>query len=349
MARNYLSFLPQKFMRVIAGFYKDGGQFFLQRGGVPVPESLQKMVWKDLEDWKQRFRKHSEGTAFSYQMGGIDELDMAAQGFVELLIQLRIIFLQDAALLINKYPKHTMWTHAVFHHPEWAPFASQVQLAENNLEEPMDVQLKKVVPVIAEKITASQNYTGGRIEHLGNVTAGQFDKLFNGLSTLTEKVVDFTEGRIPFYISPNRPNPPASSTSEASAAPVPFSLAPRSRPRPDIATVPSSDGPIYIMCPKVATLPRLWREWHEGLANKPSVQFLEDKYGPKWRSPLTNAQKMWYSRRSFLIQEIKRRAADGDEEGSMKELEAFRLDRKMSLNALHDHLRGASMGTKRKR
>lgn len=351
MARNYLSFLPQKFMRVIAGFYKGGGQYFLRRAGVPVPQALQSMVWRDLDDWQHRFRKHNEGIASSYQTGGIDELDMAAQGFVELLIQLRIIFLQDSAVLICKHPDHTMWRHPVFQHPEWSIFASQVRIAEAEKEEPMDIQLQKVIPIVAEKIASVQEYVSGRVEYWGNTGTTQYQGLRDQLTLLTEKLGDFTDGRIPFYISPRRPLSLAAAVPESSMAPIPFSLA--SQFFPETLNTSASDGPpTYVMCPKVVTLVQLWREWNVGLAGKPSVQSLEDLYGYKWRSSFTNAQKMWFSRRKFLIDEIKRRSVNDDLEKSLNKLEVFREEKKLSLNSLHDHLRGKSKSTdqsKRKR
>lgn len=348
MARNYLSFLPQKFMRVVAGFYKGGGQYFVRRGDVSVPRSLQRMVWKDLDDWKDRFQRHNEGSASSYRTGGVDESDMAAQGFVKLLLQIRDVFLQDSAIIIRKHPDHIMWTHPVFQHPDWAPFASLVQLAEANIEEPRDVQLQKAIPLMAEKMAGIQEHLGCKIEALGNTAAIQNKKVLEHLSLLTEKVMDLAEGRIPLYFSPNRAAPLVSATPGASMPPIPFSLAPR--PPPDIADLGNSDGPMYVMCSKVVTLHQLWREWHDGLANKPSVQSLESKYGSKWRSSFNSAQKMWYSRRKFLIEEIKRRAGENDVDISLNELEAFREQEKMSLNALHNHLRDAQRKpNKRKR
>jgi hypothetical protein len=44
-----------------------------------------------------------------------------------------------------------------------------------------------------------------------------------------------------------------------------------------------SASPAYVLSRTISTVPQLWREWTVGLGNGPSVQGLEDLYGPRWR------------------------------------------------------------------
>lgn len=48
MESCYLSQLPKRLMRVLAGFSKEKGSFFLPRGNQDVPEALQNQVYNEL-------------------------------------------------------------------------------------------------------------------------------------------------------------------------------------------------------------------------------------------------------------------------------------------------------------
>lgn len=71
----------------------------------------------DLDDWQSNFQRNTPGTVSSHRAGAIDESDRATGGFVELLVQLGAIFLQDSASFIYKHPEHAMGAHPVFDHP----------------------------------------------------------------------------------------------------------------------------------------------------------------------------------------------------------------------------------------
>jgi len=71
----------------------------------------------------------------------------------------------------------------------------------------------------------------------------------------------------------------------------------------------SSDQPSLV--------PQLWREWTVGLGNGLSVQGLEDLYGARWRP--AHSEKAMYSRRKVIIDEIRRRQAEGINTGAAVE------------------------------
>ena len=57
------------------------------------------------------------------------EKDFGAQNFLECLIWLKTVFLQDAAVLYSKYSTScSIYKGAVFQHAEWMPFVERVRM-----------------------------------------------------------------------------------------------------------------------------------------------------------------------------------------------------------------------------
>jgi hypothetical protein len=117
-----------------------------------------------------------------------------------------------------------------------------------------------------------------------------------------------------------------------------FHSVPASPPAP--AAVPDDGEPLspaaapsYVLSRTVSTVPQLWREWTVGLGNGPSVQGLEDLYGPRWRR--ARSETVMYSRRKVIIDEIRRRQAAGINTGAaVEEVELMRQRGRLSLHQL---------------
>lgn len=88
MTGCYLTTLPRQFMRGVADFDPDyPGSYFLPREGCPPPLSLLQQIWPALDGWRAAHLELPEATE---QV----ELNRAAGAFLELLNQLRVVFLQ---------------------------------------------------------------------------------------------------------------------------------------------------------------------------------------------------------------------------------------------------------------
>jgi hypothetical protein len=73
------------------------------------------------------------------------------------------------------------------------------------------------------------------------------------------------------------------------------------------------------------------------LGNGPSMQGLDDLYGPRWRP--AHSEKVIYSRRKVIIDEIRRRQAEGINTGAaVEEVELVRQRGRLSLHQLHQLL-----------
>src|SRR3954451_20975707 len=85
----------------------------------------------------------------------------------------------------------------------------------------------------------------------------------------------------------------------------------------------------------IQTVLELWREWTVGLGfGQPSVQSLEDSYGAIWRPE--QKERVFFSRRKVIIDEIRRRAAErgGNTAAIVEELELIRQWGKFTLHGL---------------
>jgi hypothetical protein len=97
MTNAYLGSFPMKFLRRMAGFSVNGGSYFVARAHVQPPLALLKKVFPWLLKWEVRFRARLSKKDWS--QGGLDESDLAGQSFLNLLAQLRVVLLQDLAVL----------------------------------------------------------------------------------------------------------------------------------------------------------------------------------------------------------------------------------------------------------
>ena len=71
-----------------------------------------------------------------------------------------------------------------------------------------------------------------------------------------------------------------------------------------------------------------------GLGDRPSVQGLEDLYGPRWWQ--AHGEKVMYGRRKVIIDEIRRRQAEGI--NTVEEVELVRQRGRLSLHQLYQLL-----------
>src|SRR5437762_760019 len=84
MVGCYLSSLPRKFMRIMAGHPPQMGCFEIRRAAVAPPDELLSLIWPKLDLWKGRFGPRDD------QIN-----DLAAMGLTDLLFYLREVNLSD--------------------------------------------------------------------------------------------------------------------------------------------------------------------------------------------------------------------------------------------------------------
>lgn len=122
MVGCYLPAIPRGVMRTMAGFPKSGGGYYLKRDGLKPPENLQKKVFPFVDEWIADEDKEStlavQGKYFFIS------------GFLLLLKYLRVVILQDAAVLMENddFSGSPTFKNDVFHCEEFLVFKSKVKL-----------------------------------------------------------------------------------------------------------------------------------------------------------------------------------------------------------------------------
>lgn len=101
METCYLTTIPRKALRALAGFSTKGDTYWLARATIEPCKALQRMVHRDLDDAEAALRA-----------SGLREI--AASGFVQMLHDLRVVFLQDSVLLRRQFPDHPIWRDVLF-------------------------------------------------------------------------------------------------------------------------------------------------------------------------------------------------------------------------------------------
>lgn len=225
LTNSYLTNIPREFVRGMAGFSPAvQGNYFLPRAQVVPPLSLQEEVWPWVDIWLKWFNsyegptpKGSNSTPLSVSTSLLpsgppsastpspnssrttthgpkvmpsaeeDRTDLAAQGFLHLLYELRVIMLQDSVLLRREFPQHPIWADPVFVRDDYKRFAEEVLESLNTCEEPEAVLVRRAMPAVAERInimeqgmTQTLNEWGGKIYRTMTSLDQRLDGLFNG-------------------------------------------------------------------------------------------------------------------------------------------------------------------------
>ena len=172
-ATNYLTRLPRVYMRRAAGFGNSPGSYFLRRGEHSPDLALQRQVWPWVDD-----------ALAAYKGGLFPDADKAGKKVLEMLLRLRCVFLQDAALLQPQFPELSLWRHQVFRDPLWPPFAAKIRELEAVEKELLHVAIHGVLPLVADSVDGVSNKVGG-VAIKQDRTLNAVERLLSGQSQLT--------------------------------------------------------------------------------------------------------------------------------------------------------------------
>jgi hypothetical protein len=333
LCKAYLTHLPRQFMRIVAGFSGSSGDYFLARAVHEPPLVLQKQLWPWIEDWEPRFEARARRQ--SWAQGGLDEDDLAGDGFLKLMRRLRTVLLQDLAVLQPRYPSLPFFAHPPFYGPDWDEFALAVQ-SDAAVSEPQSLLLQHALPELSSVLQSTRE----AVLHNSNRLANRLEsKLESRLESLQGCLNALLQGQAPitftgYFGTPHGPAPAPAPAPAHMPGPVPTpaatAIAGPSAPEPEPGL------PVFAALAKAYTVTDVWREWKEGLAGRPAVQELEEKWGSRWRPG--NTIRVQFCRRKVIWDEVLARIARGkSEEEVITELELLRAGR--SLNRLVDDLK----------
>lgn len=329
MQGHYLSTLARGFMRAVSGVDSNlAGGFFIARAALDPPLILTKMVWPWVDEWQQRILN-----------GTVQVPNMAAKAFLKLMQELRKYLLQDAVFWQPRFPNHPIFKHPVFHQSEWVAFADALRTATEQAQEPEELTIQKVVPVIADRLVNLQTSTLQQHELTRgdirseiiprlNVLQAQWDdmrergfvaehehstrthttttlRLAPSFGSPSTAAATATEDSIPIVVA--GPSGSSAGRSSSAASPSQSTAVTAALPNTSSGNIASDAVPKFELSRSTVTVTQLWREWSQGLEGNPSVMTMDERYGTRWRT--LQRDRQFYSLRKEIIQEIRVRKA----------------------------------------
>ncbi|XP_044715448.1 centromere DNA-binding protein complex CBF3 subunit [Hirsutella rhossiliensis] len=301
LCQAYLTHLPRQFMRIVAGFSASRG--LLPRAcGSRTPYVLQKQLWPWIEVGT-RFEARARRQCWAE--GGLDDDDLAADGFLKLMRRLRIVLLQDLAVLQLRYPSLPFFAYAPFGGPEWDEFAVAVRSTAVGAMEPVSLLVRRALPELSGVIESTREALLQNSQRLA-IRQARLDGIQGGLDALLQGKVPITftgyfgAGSAEALAPAPAPAPSTVPTLNLNTAPAP---APAPAPEPLVPGMP-----IVTALARVFTVGDVWKEWGEGFAGQKAVRELEETWEAAGAG---NGVRVQFCRRKVIWDELLARMASG--------------------------------------
>lgn len=101
---------------------------------------------------------------------------IAGRHFLNLLLHLRTILLQDAVFLKDAHPNHPIFQHAIFRSPEFVQFADRLRQAATTSIDSTTATFQYVAAEVANAIRTTTHALEGRMNTLGVTIANGFQR-----------------------------------------------------------------------------------------------------------------------------------------------------------------------------
>jgi hypothetical protein len=172
----YMSTLPREAMRALAGFNPKKPQYYLRRATITPNDQLQHQIFPAVDLWLEKLQKSEI------------ESNIAAGGFLNLLKYLRVVVLQDSALLQIQHPETPLFKHSIFKSDEFKRFQTDLLAVEQDRVDPFQVQLESIVPTLAHCLDTFSQYMKDGFKLLETIIESQ-------AQSVNKKFTDICEGR----------------------------------------------------------------------------------------------------------------------------------------------------------
>jgi hypothetical protein len=327
---SYLLNLPREILRTSAGFPLSQGSYYIKRDLIQPPQSLLSQIFPEADHWH------------NYQQTCAHP-NLAAGGFLNLIMFLRRVVLQDAVQLLNMGKTHTILEHQIFKSPEFLRYRADLTNAMNNAEvEPQELLIRRAYPLLAERLFSLENRLLGSVESLKiqldrsdqkldnlsnnvillynsshnsanmdttiqkcvtNIAKKIFEKLYAGV-TDENSIIDVQDEH------PIKPSTPMNTENQITATTPIEDENDSDSDAVQYVNLESRDNKktnMFTLCRGITDCVNFWKEWSIGVMGKPPICELETKFGAKWRN--ANDSKM-LSRRRAIIDEIELMASE---------------------------------------
>ena len=333
LTQSYLSPISRMSVRVLAGFPKNSGSYFLERDTLPVPPSLEAQVFPEVDEWMAKVQT-------AEQSPGI-----ATNSFLKLMLYLKKVILQDSVILRDRYPASPLWSDPLFQSPDYLAFSETSRIALQALQSPFDLRLRDVLPQVSEKLHLLQQAVISSQHHV-------VQSIMQGMANMETRrpapqmdmssIVGIFARHLDQCAIEMAQRSQSNSGSLQGASPSAMSSP--SGPCPDTPT--TAPMPRYAMSREITTVMEWWQEWDQELYGQPCVRDLEMSYGAKWRAQ--DAERKFFQRRNritiFLLEHFQDlRSQPGRESLTMTEVvqavDEQRMCENLSLNQLSEKIR----------
>ena len=274
----YSAPLAREAMRGLSGFPHRERLYYLPRSILIPPIELQKKIFPQAD---QILQKIIEGEDY--------ERNLAAKGFLELVIYLRRVLLQDAALLQDRLTS-SMWSSPVFTSELFVSFKRDLQEKIQSTPDPAELRLQQSLPLLHQQLHTQHS-------SLRDCMNESKEALLQEITETKTILKDFIEKGIQIHVS--------GGSEDRSQT--------RLQSPHDAPSISSTESPIRVqdcnvlnfrMSRQIRTVHDLWQEWFVGIGDKPAVIMLEQQYGTKWRS--SAADMKFFSRRKIIVKYVQR-------------------------------------------
>jgi len=287
------------------------GNYYLDRECLSPPEELQREIFPLIEP-----------TDAANEANGPDLQDIAQRSFTELLRWFRVIILQDAVFLREKFSGSPLWNHHIFKLPQFEDFASRLKVEARYGDVPQMVRVNQAIPDIAHILREHHHDTQTTL----NIHHQSTEHRLISLDAKVQQSINQTQPlhQLAAALSGNGldvlTNIRISQAGEVDVRPMaagstqgmPAITDPPAVPAAPVvpATVPLAplQVPRYHMQTWVHTVVQLWEEYDRGVVpsiGEPrglSIRALDEQYDSRWRRE--DATKKFYGRRKFIWQEV---------------------------------------------
>ncbi|KAE8242322.1 hypothetical protein A4X06_0g7014 [Tilletia controversa] len=137
LIERYLTGIAVQPVRALSGFNIEGGDHYLPRTILDPPTTLASKIWPQIQTSETAVRaRHASG----------GQKDEAALAFLEVMRWLRVVLLQDAALLSTSFPSLPIWSVEPFTSEDFRTFRSELVSKIPDTPHPLEVTITELIP-----------------------------------------------------------------------------------------------------------------------------------------------------------------------------------------------------------
>ena len=243
--------------------------------------------------------------------------NIAANGFLVLLRELRTILMQDLVQLRQILPNFYFFSHPLFSSPSFLAYERLALATIASADDPADMRLRQAMPILEGKITSGfnavmqaareQSLRGDATDKLVGAMATMLGDIFSGVA-LVRLNAEWPRSATVQTPSDLASPPLVLSTSAA----IPFPAAPAANPLATLQalthsgpTGPTTTGNVsasFTMSRSITTVADLWREYINGIGGRPSVRSLYEAKGHTWAG--RDSKRKHYQRHLIILKKV---------------------------------------------